>query len=271
MSGLKYYKPSGKIDFKSYLLGFILAIIASYFIGELYLYFNNKFQLFIIESVLKSDLESHTNQLAAIVFKVLDRPRGFIILLVILGVLIIPLLITLLVMGFMMDYLRKKGKSRNKIIDFVSCIILTSICFFVSNEYTIITTIDCIVFFMFCLTAWFSSLGIPHYFCEKCFKSYKEKNFYLISKLDSDVFLENVINNGLNVEITYEEEQILEKDDIENLYYVELNECDTCHSKIVKIESKRRKWENGKKKIEYGKTITEHLIINKLYNYEHKN
>jgi hypothetical protein len=124
---------------------------------------------------------------------------------------------------------------------------------------------------MFCLTAWFSSLGIPHYFCEKCFKSYKEKNFYLISKLDSDVFLENVINNGLNVEITYKEEQILKKDDIENLYYVELNECDTCHSKIVKIESKRRKWENGKKKIEYGKTITEHLIINKLYNYEHKN
>ncbi len=262
MSELKYYKPSGKIDFKSYLLGFILSVIATYFIGELYLYLSNKFYSFVIEGVLKSDLESHTNQLGAIVAKVLVRPKGFIVLLVILGILIIPLLITLLLMAGIMVVLRENGKSRNKIIDFISFIILASICFFVSNEYEITTTVDYIELFIFCLLALILSIGTTHYFCEKCSKTYQETKFYSTSKLNSDDYLEDVIKEGIDDEERFEEKAILEKEDVENLYYVELNKCDDCGSQIIKIESKIIEVDSdGKKKIKDVKKITEDLII----------
>ena len=262
MSELKYYKLSGKVDFKSYLIGVIIAIILSYFIGELYLFLNNKFYSFIIEGILKSDLESHSNQLGATVSKVLARPKGFIVLLVIIGILIIPLLIILLLMAGLMLVLRENGKSRNKIIDFITFVILSSICFFVSNEYEITTTIDYIEFFIFCLLALILSLGTTHYFCEKCFKTYKETKFYLISDFSSDVFLENAIKKGFDKEIKYEEKEILEKEDVLNISYVELNKCDTCGSQIVKIESKIVEVDSdGKKKIKDGKKITEDLVI----------
>lgn len=262
MSELKYYKLSGKVNFKSYLFSVVIAIILSYFIGELYLFLNNKFYSFIIEEVLKSDLESHSNQLGAIVAKVLARPKGFLVLLVILGILIIPLLITLLLMFGVMGVLRESGKSRNKIIDFVSFVILSSICFFVSNEYEITTTVDYIEFFIFCLLALILSLWTTHYFCEKCSKTYKETKFYLISDFSSDVFLENAIKKGFDKEIKYEEKEILEKDDVLNISYVELNKCDTCDSQIVKIESKIVEVDSeGKKKIKNGKKIIEDLLI----------
>jgi hypothetical protein len=262
MSELKYYKLSGKVDFKSYLIGVIIAIILSYFIGELYLFLNNKFYSFIIEEILKSDLESHSNQLGATVAKVLARPKGFIVLVVILGILIIPLLITLLLMAGLMGVLRENGKSRNKIIDFISFVILSSICFFVSNEYEITTTIDYIEFFIFCLLALILSLGTTHYFCEKCSKTYKETKFYLISDFSSEVFLENAIKKGFDKEIKYEEKEILKKDDVLNISYVELNKCDTCDAQIVKIESKIVEVDSeGKKKIKDGKKITEDLLI----------
>jgi hypothetical protein len=165
-------------------------------------------------------------------------------------------------MACVMLALRQIGKSRNKIIDFISFVILSSICFFVSNEYEITTIVNYIEFFIFCLLALLFSLWSTYYFCEECSKKYKETIFYLISDLNNDVFLDNVIKNGLEIENRYTEKQILENEDIENLYHVELNKCDTCGSQIVKIASNIIDWENGKKKIEYSKTITEHLIIN---------
>lgn len=262
MKELNYYKSSGKVNYKSYLISVVIAIIASYFIGELYLYLSNKFYSFVIEGILKSDIESHTNQLGAIVAKVLARPKGFIVLLVILGVLIIPLIITLLLIASVMVLLRENGKSRNKIMDFILFNILSSICFFVSNEYEITTTGDYIEFIIFFLLALILSIGTTHYFCEKCSKTYKETKFYFISELNSDEFLKNVIKKGIETENKYEEKEILEKEDVENLYHIELNKCDSCGSQIIKIESKIIEVDSdGKKKIKDGKKITEDLLI----------
>ena len=58
------------------------------------------------------------------------------------------------------------------------------------------------------------------------------------------------------------EKEILEKDDVLNFSFVNLNKCETCGSQIVKIESKIIEVDSdGKKKIKDGKKITEHLII----------
>ncbi len=255
MSEFKYYKPSGKINFKEYLVVFIIAIILTYFIGEFYHYFNNKFYSFIIEEVLKFDFERHSGQLS----KVLARPKGFIVL----GILIIPLLITLLLIAGVFYLLREGGQSRNKIIDFISFLILSQICFFVSNEYEIITTVDYIEFFIFCLLAMILSVKTTHYFCEKCSETYKQTEFYLISDFNSDVFLKNIIKKGIDKEIKYEEKEILEKDDVQNFSYVKLYKCDTCGSQIVNIKAKIIDVDsNDNKKIKDGKEITKDLIIN---------
>jgi hypothetical protein len=76
------------------------------------------------------------------------------------------------------------------------------------------------------------------------------------------VFLENAIEKDFDKEIKYEKKEILEKDDVLNFSYVELNKCDTCGSQIVKIESKTIEVDSdGKKKIKDGKEIIKDLII----------
>jgi hypothetical protein len=262
MKELNYYKPSEKINLKYLILVFLCAMLLSYWVGLLYHYLNNIFYSFITEEVLK-DLEIHSNQLGAIIAKVLVAPKGFLVVLLILFILFVPLILTFLLLGYIMIWLRKFGKSRNQSIDFILFVILSFICFFVSNEYKISTTGDYLKLFLFFLLALFLSLGTIHYFCEKCSITYKKTKFYLMSELNSDVFIEKGIEKRIEKGRRYKEKEVLDEDDIENIYYVELYKCKTCGSKIVTIESKIIEVDSdGKKKIKDGKKITEDLLLN---------
>jgi DNA-directed RNA polymerase subunit RPC12/RpoP len=263
MSELKYYKLSGKINFKSYLIALLIAIIASYYLGKFYHYFNDQFYQFIIEKIFKSDVQSHSNEFRVVVTKLLTRGEtGIILFIVVLIILLFPSLITLGLMAGIMDILRNGGKSRNRIVDTILFIPLSFLCFFVSNEYLITTIWDYIELSIFLILALIFAIRTTHYFCENCSKTYISTEFHTTSELNSDDYLEDVIKEGIDDEKRFEEKAILEKEDVENLYYVELNKCDTCGSQIVKIESKIIKVDsNGKKKIKDGKKITEDLII----------
>ena len=131
-----------------------------------------------------------------------------------------------------------------------------------SNKYKIDSIWDFIELSIWLVLFYALAQSSTNYFCEKCSKTYKVKKFYSTSELNSDDYLENVIKEGIDDEERFEEKAILEKEDVKNLYYVELNKCYSCGSQIVKIESKIIEVDSdGKKKIKDGNKITEDLLI----------
>ena len=136
MSELKYYKLSGKIDLLRFSIVFIIAIIASYLIGFLYLKMSEGFHFFY-ESIQNSNIQIHNNQIGFLASK-LTNPRGIIALIVIVILFIVgpflPFIISLLLMVGLIHLLREKGKSRNRNIDIISFVLLAFLCFIVSNK-----------------------------------------------------------------------------------------------------------------------------------------
>ena len=261
MSELKYYKHSGKINIKTYLICFFIAIIVSYYIGQFYNYFNGQYYQFIIEKVFKSYIDTPSNKFSIVFAKLLSHPKGTIILCILTVILLLPFFTTLILMCGVIIPIKVVSQSRNKIVDLITFIPLSLICFFVGNKYIISTTLDYIELSLFLIFAFFAS-NDTNYFCEKCTETYEETEFYLISDYNSDMSLQDLIKNGIDKEIKYKKKEILEKDDVLNFSFVKLNKCETCGSQIVKIESKIIEVDSdGKKKIKDGKKITEHLII----------
>ena len=274
MRELKYYKLSGKIDLLKYTFYFILAIVVSYLIGLLYLKSDEIVHYLIFEKILKTNIqfESFSDKLGFIFAKLMSHSgkAGLIVLvlililpLLIILLLFVPFTITIFSLVGVTHYLRKEGKSRNRLVDSIIFIILFFISFIVSNKYKIDSITNYFELAVFLIFGYTFSQSSTNYFCEKCTKNYKETKFYSVSELNADDYLEDVIKKGIDIENRYEEKEILEKEDIEKLYYVELNKCDTCNSQIVKIESKIFDVNSdGKKKIKEGKKITEDLLIN---------
>lgn len=273
MRELKYYKLSGKFNLPKYTLYFLISIVASYIAGLLYLKFSEFVHYIIFDKVLSVDIqiESLSDKIGFIVSKLMSKngKAGFIVLILMffLAILLIilyflPFLITIMSLIAITGYLRTLAESRNRKIDSIIFLVLFFICFIVSESYKIDTITDYIELFIFLIISIAHSNGSTNYFCEKCSKTYKETKFYTTSKLNSNDFLEYVIKKGIQKDSKFEEKQILEKEKIENLYHIELNECDTCGSQIVKIESKIIEVDSdGKKKIKDGEKITEDLII----------
>lgn len=273
MSELKYYKLSGKFNFTKYTFYFLISVVASYLTGLLYLKFSEIVHYIIFDKVLSIDiqLESFSDKLGFIISKLLSNngKAGLIVLIlmsffaILLVVLyFLPFFITIISLIAISDYLRTLAESRNRKLDTIIFLVLFFICFFVSQSYKVDTFYDYIELFLFLIISVLLSNGTTNYFCEKCSKTYKWKKFYLTSELNSDDILENVNKEGIDEEERFDEKEILEKEDVKNLYYVELNKCDTCGSQIVKIESKIIELDSdGKKKIKEDKIIAENLII----------
>lgn len=273
MSELKYYKLSGKFNLSKYTFYFLISVVASYLTGLLYLKFSEIVHYIIFDKVLSVDIrtESLSDKLGFIISKLMSNngKAGLIVLilmfffaLLLVILYFLPFLITIISLVAISGYLRTLAESRNRKLDNVIFLVLFFICFFVSQSYKIDTFTDYIELFIFLIISVAHSNGSTNYFCEKCSKTYKETRFYITSKLSSDDYLEDVIKEGIDNENRYNQKEILEKENVENLYYVELNKCDTCGSQIVKIESKILEVDSdGKKKIKDDKEIIKDLII----------
>jgi uncharacterized membrane protein YhaH (DUF805 family) len=258
----RYYKESGKINYKLYLISLLFAIVSCYFIGLFYSYLSGELNSFIEHKILKLDIVNHSNRLGFIVSKTLSLPKGYLVILFILFIYFIPFLITSILTVLLIFLVREFGKSRNKFIDTLSSICFCVLILFVSNHYEISTVDHYIELGVFILLSLIITLGITNYFCEECNQTFKESNFYTISKLDANTYLESIKKGQSKLINRYSEKEILEKESLSNLFYVTLNVCENCSSQILDLKTKIIEIDaNNKKTIKDKEDIVKDLII----------
>jgi len=259
IEGLKYYKESGKINLVRYIPLAIISIIITYYLGLLFDYFNQHFYLFLIEKVADSGILGHTKELSQVMTKVSVRTPFFWVIILIIGFLPFLIYITLfclIIIGF-----KKYGQSRNSYTDIILFICLSLICFFVGNNYKLDSIGDYIELVIFlALSILFGSM--TNFYCEKCLKPTNSSNFYTISPLNAEDFLEEVIKDGGQFYKRYKEQSLFEIENIENIFKLNVEKCKTCGFHIVNIDSYKIVIENEKEILKFNKIIIRRLIVN---------